>query len=109
MPRTFPNTRRFHAEEGQASLRNVLRAYAAYDPEVAYCQGMNFLTGLLLTYLPTEGQAFAALVVLMEDRKLRSFYHRSMALLQVGERARSNGQGAPGMSTGVVRPTRGGA
>eukprot|EP00198_Chlamydomonas_reinhardtii_P009264 XP_001698601.1 predicted protein [Chlamydomonas reinhardtii] len=44
---------------------------------------MNFLTGLLLTYLPTEGQAFAALVVLMEDRKLRSFYHRSMALLQV--------------------------
>ncbi|KAG2449368.1 hypothetical protein HYH02_005521 [Chlamydomonas schloesseri] len=44
---------------------------------------MNFLTGLLLMYLPTEGQAFAALVVLMEDRKLRSFYHRSMALLQV--------------------------
>ncbi|GIL90395.1 hypothetical protein Vretifemale_18049 [Volvox reticuliferus] len=81
--RTFPNTRRFHAEEGQTQLRNVLRAYAAYDPEVAYCQGMNFLTGLLLMYMPTEAHSFAALVVLMEDRKLRSFYHRSMSLLQV--------------------------
>ncbi|KXZ43934.1 hypothetical protein GPECTOR_77g30 [Gonium pectorale] len=81
--RTFPSTRRFRSEEGQAQLRNVLRAYAAYDPEVAYCQGMNFLTGLLLMYLPTEGHAFAALVVLMEDRKLKNFYHRSMSLLQV--------------------------
>lgn len=81
--RTFPNTRRFHSEEGQAQLRNVLRAYASYDPDVAYCQGMNFLTGLLLMYMPSEAHAFAALVVLMEDRKLRSFYHRSMSLLQV--------------------------
>ncbi|PNH10162.1 Rab GTPase-activating protein 1-like [Tetrabaena socialis] len=81
--RTFPNTRRFHSEDGQAQLRSVLRAYAAYDPEVAYCQGMNFIAGLLLMYLPSEAHAFAALVVLMEDRKLRSFYHRSMALLQV--------------------------
>jgi hypothetical protein len=28
--RTFPTTRRFHSEEGQHALRNVLRAYAAY-------------------------------------------------------------------------------
>lgn len=38
LKRTFPNTKRFKAEEGQASLRKVLRAYAAYDPEVSYCQ-----------------------------------------------------------------------
>ncbi len=80
--RTFPSTRRFHSEEGQTQLRNVLRAYAAYDPEVAYCQGMNFIAGLLLLYMPSEAHAFAALVVLMEDRGLRSFYHRSLSLLQ---------------------------
>jgi hypothetical protein len=32
--RTFPNTRRFAAAEGQEALRRVLHAYAAYDPEV---------------------------------------------------------------------------
>lgn len=38
LKRTFPNTKRFKTEEGQSSLRKVLRAYAAYDPEVSYCQ-----------------------------------------------------------------------
>jgi hypothetical protein len=33
--RTFPNTRRFAADEGQEALRRVLHAYAAYDPEVS--------------------------------------------------------------------------
>jgi hypothetical protein len=37
--RTFPNTRRFAAAEGQEALRRVLHAYAAYDPEVS-CQGI---------------------------------------------------------------------
>jgi hypothetical protein len=50
---------------------------------VAYCQGMNFLAGLLLMYLPSEAHAFAALVLLMQDRKLRSLYSRSMEQLQV--------------------------
>ncbi|MEW5300973.1 MAG: hypothetical protein WDW38_005115 [Sanguina aurantia] len=83
LKRTFPNTRRFKTEEGQSSLRKVLRAYAAYDPEVSYCQGMNFVAGLLLMYMPTEGHAFAALVMLMEESGLRRFYGNTMALLQV--------------------------
>jgi hypothetical protein len=32
--RTFPTTKRFAAAEGQDALRRVLRAYAAFDPEV---------------------------------------------------------------------------
>lgn len=58
--------------------------------QVAYCQGMNFIAALLLMFMPTEAHAFAGLVVLMEDRGLRRFYHRSMSLLQVtrGVRAR---------------------
>ncbi|KIY93737.1 TBC1 domain family member 1 [Monoraphidium neglectum] len=81
LARTFPTTRRFAGSEGQAALRRVLRAYAALDPEVGYCQGMNFVGALLLSYLP-EAEAFGALVVLMQDRGLRRYYSTDMALLQ---------------------------
>lgn len=62
-------------------MRNVLWAYAAYDQEVGYCQGMNFLAGLLLMYLP-ESEAFAALVVLMQERGMRDLYTQDMSLLE---------------------------
>lgn len=46
----------FIEKEGaaQKSLRRILRWYAALDPEVGYCQGMGFVAGLFLTYLPEE-------------------------------------------------------
>lgn len=39
---------------GKKALRRILRAYSVYDSEVGYCQGMNFLAGMLLTLLPEE-------------------------------------------------------
>lgn len=42
LARTFPDMRRFTSVEGQESLGRVLRAYAAYDPEVGYCQVKAF-------------------------------------------------------------------
>lgn len=47
--------------EGQASLRRVLKAYSLHDPDVGYCQGMNFIAGMLLTIV-TEEEAFWMLV-----------------------------------------------
>jgi Rab-GTPase-TBC domain len=35
-------------KEGKSALRRVLRAYAMRNPEVGYCQGLNFIAGLLL-------------------------------------------------------------
>ena len=64
-------------------MMNVLMAYAAYDSEVAYCQGMNFLAGVLLLSLPAEEDAFAALVMLMQERGLRDLYTEDMSLLEV--------------------------
>lgn len=84
--RTFPSLRRFAGPAGQDSLRRVLQAYAAYDPEVGYCQGMNFVAGLLLMYVEEEEAACAALVMLMQERGLRKLYGVDMQLLQVGER-----------------------
>jgi hypothetical protein len=46
---------------GQAALRRVLRAYSYYDPEVGYCQGMNFIAGMFLTQM-NEEEAFWLLV-----------------------------------------------
>ncbi len=69
---------RFATEAGKLSLLRVLRAYAVYDTEVGYCQGMNFLAALLLTWMPNEATAFGGLVVLMQQRMLRD-----LAKLQV--------------------------
>ena len=66
--RTFPSVAGFEPGDNASSsgpgrppgrrarsLANVLIAYAAFDPSVSYCQGMNFLGGLLLLYLDSDG------------------------------------------------------
>lgn len=80
--RTYPCIERFACRDGQQAILRVLRAYAAYDPDIGYCQGMNFIAGLLLLYLETESFAFGGLVVLMEERGLRELYNHDMSRLQ---------------------------
>ena len=48
--RTFPGNQEFKIahETGENRLYNILKAYSAYDPETGYCQGMNFISGMLL-------------------------------------------------------------
>ncbi|GAX18079.1 hypothetical protein FisN_25Hh054 [Fistulifera solaris] len=53
--------------EGQASLKRVLKAYSLHDPDVGYCQGMNFIAGMFLTIV-TEEEAFWMLVAIMSDQ-----------------------------------------
>jgi hypothetical protein len=52
---------------GQASLRRVLKAYSVYDRDVGYCQGMNFIAGMLLT-LMSEEEAFWLFTSIMHDK-----------------------------------------
>jgi TBC1 domain family member 10 len=84
--RTFPRHIQFRdvGGEGQLSLLRVLRAYAVYDKDVGYCQGMAFLAALLLTYMPEES-AFWTLVALLRRRGLRSVFlpHLGMYMEQV--------------------------
>ena len=80
---TCPLPCRFCTDARRYALECVLRAYAALDPEVGYCQGMNFLAGLLLCWLPSPADAFGALVVVMQERGLRELYKRDLAMLQV--------------------------
>lgn len=53
---------------GQRMLFNILRAYAVYDTEVGYTQGMSGLGALLLMYM-SEEDAFWCLVALMHEER----------------------------------------
>ena len=65
LPRTFggfgERGLRVPEEEAMAALRRVLVAYACHRKEVGYCQGMNFLVGILLLHC-SEEDAFWLLV-----------------------------------------------
>lgn len=60
--RTFPENIYFQRKqdinevepEKITALRRVLTAFALNSPNIGYCQSMNFLTGLLLLFLPEE-------------------------------------------------------
>ncbi|KAH9507602.1 ecotropic viral integration site [Bulinus truncatus] len=80
--RTFPDHDFFKQKDGfgQESLFNVMKAYSLHDREVGYCQGSGFIVGLLLMQMPEE-DAFAVLVRLMQDFKLRELFKPSMAEL----------------------------
>ncbi|XP_050442635.1 rab GTPase-activating protein 1-like isoform X2 [Adelges cooleyi] len=73
--RTFP-AHDFFKETGgigQDNLFHLTKAYAVYDTEVGYCQGLTFLVATLLLHMPEE-QAFCVLLKLMYDYGLREFY-----------------------------------
>jgi hypothetical protein len=89
VPRTFSSTLHIHPS-AMRSLGNVLNAYANLNPEVGYCQGMNFLIGLLLRVLiaqegevtrEREEDVFWMFVCLMDFDGLRDFYREGFPLL----------------------------
>lgn len=67
------------ASGGQASLRRVLRAYAFHDKQVGYCQGMNFLAAMFITFM-SEEEAFWLLVSTLNDEpcKMRGLFGEGM-------------------------------
>eukprot|EP00754_Rhynchopus_humris_P024356 Rhum_TRINITY_DN14889_c10_g1::Rhum_TRINITY_DN14889_c10_g1_i1::g.126410::m.126410/K19944/TBC1D10; TBC1 domain family member 10 len=68
--RTLPNHSLFQDTEagGQATLRRILTAFAAHDPEVDYVQGIGFVVSILLVAGIPEELCFWTLVCLMTDR-----------------------------------------
>ena len=69
-----------HARGGQASLRRVLRAYSVIDPEVGYCQGMNFISAMFIIFM-SEEEAFWLLEKVMNQPpcKMRGLFGSGMA------------------------------
>lgn len=51
IPRTFPDNIFFNScNELPVQLYNVLVVYAHYNPEVGYCQGLNYIVGGLCLF-----------------------------------------------------------
>ncbi|KAL6480861.1 hypothetical protein MHYP_G00118940 [Metynnis hypsauchen] len=76
LQRSFPTHRSLmgdspEAIEGQAKLFRVLTAYAKYNPQIGYSQGMSYIAAVFLMLLGEE-EAFWALVVLLEKPKYLS-------------------------------------
>eukprot|EP00049_Salpingoeca_infusionum_P007035 m.114682 g.114682 ORF g.114682 m.114682 type:complete len:836 (-) comp13548_c1_seq4:92-2599(-) len=68
--------------QGQQELFNILTAYAAFNPEVGYCQGMAFIAAVLLMSM-SEEEAFWALLCLMEsEQHLKGFYSERLEKVQ---------------------------
>lgn len=78
LPRTFPDNIYFvQSDELPRQLFNVLSAFAQINPEVSYCQGMNYVAGLLLLATKNEEYSFWLLKVLIEQI-LPPYYVKSM-------------------------------
>ena len=72
--RTFPDLDYFKGA-GAGALTNVLRAIAAADPEVGYCQGMNCVIALLLVVgNGNEAEVFAVYQSASKKYKWRDLY-----------------------------------
>ena len=72
---------------GKNPLFNVLKAYACYDNQLGYVQGVNYIVALLLVQIGDEERAFWCLVSLMYRKNWRMVYDNNtpklMSLLQV--------------------------
>uniref|UniRef100_A0A915LEL7 Rab-GAP TBC domain-containing protein n=1 Tax=Romanomermis culicivorax TaxID=13658 RepID=A0A915LEL7_ROMCU len=58
----------------------VLKAYAVFDQEIGYCQGLSFVAGMLLLHME-EKEAFTMLCHLMYDLNFRDRYRPDMLTL----------------------------
>ena len=72
LERTFPSNPVFASPQIKNTLYQILLAYATRNPEVGYCQSMNFIGGLLLLLL-REQDAFWVLCAIVERLLPNSF------------------------------------
>ena len=64
--RTFSSDENFYTKINEDKLRRILSAYIKRNPTVGYCQGLNFITAVLITQL-SELESFWVLCQLIES------------------------------------------
>lgn len=82
--RTFPAHDYFKEAGGvgQDALYKISKAYAVYDEEVGYCQGLSFLAAALLLHMPEE-QTFCVLKRIMFEYGLRELFRDGFEVLHM--------------------------
>lgn len=86
--RTFPDNIRFSNKQDdlRPALLNVLVAYAKHNPRIGYCQGLNYIAGLMLLIVKKEEVAFWLLDVIVGNL-LPDYYAKDMLGLQIEQEA----------------------
>lgn len=67
--------------------------YAYYDPEISYCQGMNFLMGFIFNFIQDEEISFKCFTLLVQRmlrdlldhdlKKIRLLFYQLDRLIQI--------------------------
>jgi len=78
---THPHFRGEHGSQGRGDLLRILRASAAAEPGVGYCQGMNFVAAVLLISLGSADDAFWMLIAMLEGYNFRCVFAPGVPLL----------------------------
>lgn len=83
--RTFPENIYFTTSDGlRQPLRNVLSAVCHKNQDQGYCQGLNFIVGLLLLIVKDEEKVFW-LVDTLINQLLPDYYHPDMKAVKVDQ------------------------
>lgn len=77
--RSFNNTESISRE----NLSNILKTYAFYNPEIEYCQGMNFLAGFFYFYYKDEEKAFKGMLGLIQKFDLTELFNTTLPRLKL--------------------------
>eukprot|EP00053_Salpingoeca_punica_P018262 m.178543 g.178543 ORF g.178543 m.178543 type:complete len:1507 (+) comp17396_c0_seq1:283-4803(+) len=82
--RTFPAHDFFKDADGdgQRRLFNVNKAYSVYDEEIGYCQGLSFVSAVLLLHMPEE-EAFIVFTKVMMNYGVREMFKPGFEALQL--------------------------
>lgn len=76
LPRTFPDN--IYFDKYKIQLYNVLIAFATHNPVVGYCQGLNYIAGLLLIVMGGDEEASFWLLKHMIENVAPEFHTKTM-------------------------------
>lgn len=77
LKRTFPDNAYISSPVGIRSLEKVLLAYALRNPQIGYCQAMNYICAVLLLHM-CEEKAFWVMATMIEDILPNDYYLPNM-------------------------------
>ena len=64
-------------------LQNILKTYAFFNPEIEYCQGMNFVAGFLYLVFRDEQMSFKALMRIADIFDMSHLYKKELPKLKL--------------------------
>jgi hypothetical protein len=71
----------WNQQDGHEMLFNALFAYANYDSQIGYVQGLNYIAAMLLMHIQDEEKVFWCLIYLLNRKNWRQIYIEDMPKL----------------------------